>query len=156
MQNKGSVSLSVAAEPPDDSLEVRFGRCPWRIAAGHSRRARLACQQAQGAGCQGAQPTWVPPPPSTPGLCFQVSLPACGASLDHCHLQHVLTVAYLTCLLKMPTAAAPAGPGSRRTHLYTSGLAVKLWVYQPGTRNAERSPCKYGRCTACTQVRVHV
>lgn len=93
------------------------------------------------AGCRGVQAAWV--------LLLQalVSLPACGATLDRCHLRHVLTVAYLMYFFKMSTAAAPAGAGPRVTQLYTSGCTVKPWVYQPGTGDAEQSHCRYAGWT---------
>lgn len=115
-----------------------------------AHRSQLGCQVGVTTNTACASQGWVPgctaslgAPPPTPRLCFQVSLPACGASLDHCHLQHILTLAYSMCLFKMSTAAPLVGGGPRGTWLYTSDHTVKLWVYQPGTGDAEWSHCKY-------------
>lgn len=104
-------------------------------------RSQLGFQAGMTANTACALAHWVPrctvrmdAPPPAPGLCCQVSPPACGASLDHCHLQHVLPVAYHLCLFKMSTRSAPAKAGPRVTQLCTSGRTVKLWVCQPGNR----------------------
>ena len=127
-----------------------FGGQVWQMSlayhCGEAPRSQLGCQAGKPASAACALDSWVPActasrgahPPSL-GLCFQVSLPACGASLDHCHPQYTLAVAYLTCLLKTSTAAAPVGAGPGGTQLRASGHAVKLWVYQSGTSSAERS-----------------
>lgn len=128
------------------SLQITSGMSGWCY------HKHSLCLGVLGARVHGQQECTSP----TPGLCFQSpsgfqALSACGAILDHCHLQLVLIMLYLMCLFKMFTAAVAVGAGPRGTRLCTNGPTVKLHVCQPGTGNAEQSHCK---CAGWTTIAV--
>lgn len=108
-----------------------FGGQTWQLSLAHEcRRAcrpQLGCQAV----CVCALERWVPAQGHllrrwalSPG-----SLPASGASLDSCHLQHVLAVPNLKWLWKLSTARVGWGPGGPTALQWPQS---QLWVLQPG------------------------